>query len=440
MNRNDLTSALVKILKGVEVIGTGFVVSQSLVATSAHVVEEAGAAPGRRVRVRFLATESKELVEALVVPEFWRASDAEDLAFLRIDVPLPAGVRPVEIGESTDIENRKLCGYGFPEGEGNGLWADVNALGRLRDEYRIQLQSQEISPGYSGGPLLDEARGKVVAMIQAIRPSDPSTGRHTATAFATRVEALRTACPELLTPAPLASAAARPDTIHIFLGEAGFDGGPGAIAVGVVLLEDPSRLTNALENAREDLLHDQALLEIPGVEDRLRRRGFRYRDDDRDVRARFVEILKGQLFEAYVCCAPRKFFGEKPEQLVFEQLLEGVLADRLRRHASRIVFIHATSGTRTKALPGVVSAMASQIGMKRQIRKDAPALREHEVSLVERAEACHWVTDYVCEIVKARVDAADPRDSREFESIRDKVRLVRRLDTNRFFSRKAPLP
>lgn len=197
MNRNDLISAIVKIYKGPgTVVGTGFVVSRNLIATCAHVVLCAGKKPGQTVQIRFLTLDSAELIDAVVVEELWR--EAEDIAFLRFRYPLPPAVKPVTLADSRDLENKTLFGYGFPENETHsGLGARVLVVTKLHGGDSLQLQSQEITKGYSGGPLLDEEGGAVVGLIQAIRPMDRETGRHSQTAFAIPAKTLTSVCPEL---------------------------------------------------------------------------------------------------------------------------------------------------------------------------------------------------------------------------------------------------
>lgn len=107
---NELDKSLIRVCdtRG-EIKGTGFVVSESLAVTCAHVVEACGGAPGGRVRVVFHL--NGEAREAEVVSEFWRASDADDIAVLRL-LPeggrLPEGVKPLTLGSTRHCNGHRL--------------------------------------------------------------------------------------------------------------------------------------------------------------------------------------------------------------------------------------------------------------------------------------------------------------------------------------------
>jgi S1-C subfamily serine protease len=88
----DLTAGIVRVLaRDGTTSGTGFIITDDgLIATCAHVVQGAGAGPGHTVRVAFHATGEER--EAQVEPAWWRGPEAEDVAVLRLDGPLPEGV------------------------------------------------------------------------------------------------------------------------------------------------------------------------------------------------------------------------------------------------------------------------------------------------------------------------------------------------------------
>ena len=72
----DLQAGIVRVIgPDGETAGTGFVVTdEGLIATCAHVAENAGAGPGDTVRVAFHATGEER--EAQVEPDWWRGPDA----------------------------------------------------------------------------------------------------------------------------------------------------------------------------------------------------------------------------------------------------------------------------------------------------------------------------------------------------------------------------
>jgi HEAT repeat protein len=206
----SLTAGIVRILnaKG-QTMGAGFVVARDgLIATCAHVVAAAGAAPGGRVRVIFYATGKERVVK--VERTGWRDPDAEDIAILRlVKGTLPEGVEPLPLGPSGGSAGHPFKTFGFPAGgpEG-GVWGDGHLLEAttLQGARVLQLSSPQITPGFSGAPVLDTVNDQVVGMVTAIARPD-EYGRLTETAFITPAETLCAACPALqLQPAPLAQA------------------------------------------------------------------------------------------------------------------------------------------------------------------------------------------------------------------------------------------
>jgi len=180
-------------------VGTGFVVTDDgLVATCAHVVEAAGAGPGDTVRVVFHATGEER--EALVEPDWWRDPDAEDVAILRLEGPLPEEATPLDLGAAEGSANHPFRAFGYPVvGDIEGLWATGEIKGLVRDaqgRQMLQLASAEIDRGISGGPVLDETRRWVVGMVTATYYPD-GTIKHRDTGFATPTETLQMVCLEL---------------------------------------------------------------------------------------------------------------------------------------------------------------------------------------------------------------------------------------------------
>ncbi len=195
----DLRAGIVRVTRpDGETAGTGFVVSdEGLIATCAHVVQGAGAGPGDTVRVAFHAT--GEVCEALVETAWWRAPEAEDVAFVRLDGPLPDGVTPLLMGSSAGVEGHALATFGFPHAKPvEGMAGKCEVVGRTTERGFpvLQLRSSEVTPGFSGAPVLDTVARRVVGMVTAITVPD-QYGRLSETAFVTPVETLRAVCPKL---------------------------------------------------------------------------------------------------------------------------------------------------------------------------------------------------------------------------------------------------
>ncbi|GAG05026.1 unnamed protein product, partial [marine sediment metagenome] len=203
MSDSLLAGVVCVLTTGGQPVGTGFVVGEDegLVATCAHVVEGAGAGPGKEaeVTVRFHSGGGQEEQRAEVVPAWWRASDAEDVAILRLQGPLPADARPLPLGPAAETTGHTVYAFGFPTlGTLGGLWGKGEVVGLVADAGRslLQLRSSEITAGFSGGPVWDEEAGLVIGMATSITHPD-QFGRLGETAFATPAEVLQQVCPDL---------------------------------------------------------------------------------------------------------------------------------------------------------------------------------------------------------------------------------------------------
>ena len=205
-----LRRAVVRIVdRGLRVVGTGFFVAPDLVATCAHVVHEAlqekdkalRIEGGEKVEIQLLSgmPEGVEALPTTVERAYFRDKDAEDVALLRLQCPLPDGIQPLALATSEGTENRDVRGWAFPKVGRDGLWMTARVVGPLDDPRtgrRLQLRSTNISPGCSGGPLWDE-QDRVVGMAVAIVDQEAKTGRHGDTAKAIAAEVVARVCREL---------------------------------------------------------------------------------------------------------------------------------------------------------------------------------------------------------------------------------------------------
>src|SRR5829696_6882258 len=165
----DLQTGIVRILKSNrETAGAGFVVTQEgYIVTCAHVVRGAGSGPGKTVRLTFHAT--KEDGVATVEREFWREPEAEDVAILRFKGTLPHGVEILPLGSSPGSEDsHPFRTFGFPAAkrvEGMGGAGTIIARTTENDFPVLQLQTPEVTIGFSGAPALDISKRRVVGMV-----------------------------------------------------------------------------------------------------------------------------------------------------------------------------------------------------------------------------------------------------------------------------------
>lgn len=212
----DFTTGIVRILLGPHkgTTGTGFVLNkEGLVVTCAHVVEDAHAGPGDTVSLIFYAAKDKGEQEATVLPEYWRASNAEDVAFLRLKEKIPEGVEPLPL-VGRYLGKHNFSTFGFPEeaprdgrrGAGLVLGSPYEMWGFAR----LQLRSEETTKGFSGAPVWDDELQTVIGMVIGIGkgrsvkwdrqeyylPPDP-LGRFQYEAFATPTDTLWKIYPDL---------------------------------------------------------------------------------------------------------------------------------------------------------------------------------------------------------------------------------------------------
>src|SRR5712692_1179841 len=192
----NVLSGIVRIVSGRH-IGTGFVVSaDGLILTCAHVL---GSSMPEKAGVVFLG--SGEERDATVLAEGWRAFDAEDVAVLRVCGSLPEGVQPLPLGSSQGIEGHAMVTFGYPEtGEVEGIRGTGTILGHgtrtKAGQALLQLRSSEITKGFSGAPVWDEVRRRVVGMVVIAVEMD-ELGKMGSTGFATPTETLRAMWPAL---------------------------------------------------------------------------------------------------------------------------------------------------------------------------------------------------------------------------------------------------
>jgi len=146
--------------------GTAFLVSPSLMATAAHVIEDA-------------ASLQVELEGELIAADVFGVDLSHDLALIELEEDVEGHVF---VFASRDPEpGTRIAAIGFPLGEPKTLTeGTVSGLDRRIDtgsgSYEGLLQTDTaINPGNSGGPLLD-ITGAVVGVADAIRTDAQGIG------------------------------------------------------------------------------------------------------------------------------------------------------------------------------------------------------------------------------------------------------------------------
>ncbi len=200
----DLVGGIVRIVNpNGSTAGAGFVASDDgLVVTCSHVVEDfesqlQGKPKPEKVRIVFYATGDAK--EATVDADSWRPADAEDLALLRVEGPLPYGVHPLPLGSSRGTKGHNFETFGFPEvNKEEGIPGDGHIVGEttIRGCPVVAINSTQVTPGFSGAPVWDRATRRVVGMVTKIAVPD-AYGRLQETAFITPSDTLQKLFPDL---------------------------------------------------------------------------------------------------------------------------------------------------------------------------------------------------------------------------------------------------
>ncbi|MGC0331842.1 WD40 repeat protein/energy-coupling factor transporter ATP-binding protein EcfA2 [Streptomyces sp. SAI-170] len=199
---SDLLAAVAQVLApDGRVAGTGFLVAEGVLVTCAHVVEAAGGGPGTSAVLSFPHVTGADRVAGTVPAELWRSSDAEDVAFVRLTAA-PAGARVLPLGSAEGCRGHEVRSYGFPtqaraEGHyGYGEAGDVLPASEGRGAQLQLTDANDLTTGFSGGPVLDDVTGLVIGMLTEITAPD-AYERGLGIAYATPAQVLRDILPGL---------------------------------------------------------------------------------------------------------------------------------------------------------------------------------------------------------------------------------------------------
>ena len=163
------------------VVGAGFLISDSCLLTCAHVVTEAlgilretSEAPTTLVDLDFPLVPNSPPLKAQVI--FWSpvhpGRRGEDIAGLKIQGTIPEGIGIVSLIKSTSLWKHPFGTFGFPQGHNSGVWASGELQGPRGDDGWVQIEAVRaegypVLPGFSGSPVWDEAEGGIVGMTVA---------------------------------------------------------------------------------------------------------------------------------------------------------------------------------------------------------------------------------------------------------------------------------
>jgi hypothetical protein len=132
------------------------------------------------------------------------AEPSGDIAVLAVSGDVPVAARPARLSLEAGLFGRAFRAHGYPAGHDAGVFA----YGELRDRLSngwlqvedTKVPGRSIEPGFSGGPVEDQATGRVVGMVVAC-----TTRERDKVAFVIPGDMLARASPALEVSAPPAA-------------------------------------------------------------------------------------------------------------------------------------------------------------------------------------------------------------------------------------------
>ncbi|GAB2795088.1 nSTAND1 domain-containing NTPase [Amycolatopsis magusensis] len=168
-------------------VGLGFLVTDTLALTCAHVVSSAlgidddtQPPAGATVVVDLpLLGPGRAEVEAVASIAHWvpgLPSGAGDVAVLRLDAPL-RDARPVRLVEAEELWGHPARAYGLPDGRPGGVWHSGTLRHRQANGWvqaDLAGSGYPVSRGFSGGPVWDDELAGVIGMVAMTESGHPA--------------------------------------------------------------------------------------------------------------------------------------------------------------------------------------------------------------------------------------------------------------------------
>ncbi len=190
---NKLSSFIVGIKnEDGQIVGTGFVVADKVIATCAHVVRDARATESADISVTFSAFGVDYATTVAVYDE------ASDIAILQGTTPLPPQATVATLCSPNDLQKPiDFYTYGYRQlGEREGLPATGKLTGADLKNTSLTLKTTNIGPGMSGSPVYIPQADRVVGIVTGDWVTSEVTDSDTS--LAAPAEAIQQAWPSLL--------------------------------------------------------------------------------------------------------------------------------------------------------------------------------------------------------------------------------------------------
>jgi hypothetical protein len=151
--------------------GTAFLIAPYIAVTCAHVINKCRGEVGESIKV--VLPHNDESFTTAVIPELW--DEYYDIAFLNFENLKLSKHRFLPICDSNLSAIGKIIrSFGFPSVKTKGLWGMGEVIGQTQDEIGrelLQIDSTEITSGFSGAPVWIEQFSCVIGMItDVIKP------------------------------------------------------------------------------------------------------------------------------------------------------------------------------------------------------------------------------------------------------------------------------
>jgi hypothetical protein len=195
----DIKNNIVAILNNRgKIVGTGFLAGENLILTCAHVIEQVASGINIQVKIRFAMDKSETVAQ--VVRQNFSPSNEQDVALLRVDT-VPKGLKPLPLASAVGSSGHDFYTYGYAVTDVQGIGARGKIVDIVDNGRLVQLTSQELDYGMSGGPVLDEQRHVVIGMVKkgkGLLEKDQNL-RNTQTSFAITMQTILSVCDKIST-------------------------------------------------------------------------------------------------------------------------------------------------------------------------------------------------------------------------------------------------